>query len=99
MKKEESQSKLGENGGNGKPDKKAVTIFVNGTPFEEEKDEITYLEVVKYAFADAPQHPERTYSVTYKKGHGEKPEGILSPGGRVIVKNQMIFNVKHTGQS
>ena len=97
--KDQSKSNLGENGSNGKPDKKAVTIVVNGTPFVEEKDQITYLEVVKHAFADAPQHPERTYSVTYKRGHGEKPEGILSPGGFVIVKNQMIFNVKHTGQS
>jgi hypothetical protein len=100
MNKEEikEQSKPGP-GGNGNPGKKTVTIFVNSTPFEEEKEEITYLEVVKHAFADAPQLPARTYSVTYKRGHGEKPEGILTPGGKVKVKDQMIFDVKHTGQS
>lgn len=80
-------------------EKKKVTIIVNGAPFEEEKDEITYNEVVTYAFPDFPQHPDRNYSVTYKKGHGNKPEGILSPGGTVKVKDGMEFKVKFTGQS
>lgn len=76
-----------------------VTIFVNGTPHEEEKAEISYSQVVTLAFSDFPQHPERTYSVTYERGQGEKPEGILSPGGSVKIKDGMRFKVKHTGQS
>jgi hypothetical protein len=79
--------------------KKMVTIIVNGTPHEEEKNGITYNEVATLAFPDFPQHSERTYSVTYKRGHGNKPEGILSPGGDVKVKEGMSFKVKHTGQS
>ncbi len=79
--------------------KKMVTIIVNGTPYEEEKNEITYDEVVTLAFSDFPQHPERTYSVTYERAHGNKPIGILSPGGKVRVKEGMTFKVKHTGQS
>ena len=79
--------------------KKKVTIIVNGTPHQEEKDELSYNEVVTLAFPDFPQHPERTYSVTYKNGHGNKPEGILPPGESVKVKDGMIFYVKHTGQS
>lgn len=78
---------------------KLVTIIVNGTQQEEEKNEITYDEVVALAFSDFPQHPERTYSVTYERGHGNKPTGILSPGGEVRVKEGMTFKVKHTGQS
>ena len=46
-----------------------------------------------------PQHPETTYSVTYKRGQGNKPEGTLSPGGTVKVKEGMVFNVSRTGQS
>ncbi|WP_435414962.1 multiubiquitin domain-containing protein [Polaribacter aestuariivivens] len=76
-----------------------VTIIVNGAPYEEEKNEITYEEVVTLAFSDFPQHPERTYSVTYERGQGNKPTGILSPGGKVRVKKGMTFKVKHTGQS
>jgi len=78
---------------------KMVTIVVNGTAYEEEKNEITYDEVVTLAFPDFPQHPERTYSVTYERGQGNKPTGILSPGGKVRVKEGMSFKVKHTGQS
>jgi len=79
--------------------KKKVGIIVNGTPHEVEKDDLSYDEVVTLAFPDFPQHPERTYSVTYQRGHGNKPEGILAPGGSVKVKEGMIFYVKHTGQS
>jgi hypothetical protein len=79
--------------------KKKVTIIINGSQFNVEKDDISYDEVVTLAFPDFPQHPERTYSVTYERGQGNKPAGILSPGGSVKVKNEMIFYVKHTGQS
>lgn len=79
--------------------KKKVTIIVNAFPFKVEKDDISYDEVVTLAFPDFPQHPERTYSVTYERGQGNKPTGILSPGGSVKVKDGMIFYVKHTGQS
>jgi len=79
--------------------KKKVTIVVNGTPHEVEKDEITYNEVVTLAFPDFPQHPEINYSVKYRRGHGNKPEGILSPGASVKVKDEMIFDVSPTGQS
>lgn len=80
-------------------EKKEVTIIVNAEPHEVEKDDITYDEVVTLAFPDFPQHPERTYSITYERGHGNKPAGILSPGGSVKVKAGMTFKVKHTGQS
>jgi hypothetical protein len=79
---------------------KTVTIVVDGTPHQVPKNEfITYAEVVTLAYPDYPQHPEITYSVTYTRGHGEKPEGILDPGGRVKVKEGMSFCVNRTGQS
>ena len=79
---------------------KTVTIVVNGTPHEvPKKEKITYDEVVTLAYPDYPQHREITYSVTYTRGHGERPEGILSPGGSVKVKEGMAFSAKRTGQS
>lgn len=79
---------------------KTVTIVVDGTPHEVPKKElITYTEVVTLAYPDYPQHPEITYSVTYTHGHGDKPEGILAPGGSVKVKEGMSFRVNRTGQS
>ena len=79
--------------------KKSVTIIVEGTPHEWPKGEISYAEVVTLEYPDYPQHPEITYSVKYKKGHGDKPEGPLSPGASVKVKEGMIFSVSPTGQS
>lgn len=79
---------------------KTVTIVVDGTPHEvPKKDEISYEEVVTLAHPDYPQHPDVTYSVTYERGHGSKPEGILPPGGKVKVKDGMSFRVNRTGQS
>ena len=80
-------------------EKKTVTIIVEGTPHEWPKDEITYTEVVTLEVPNYAQHPEITYSVKYKRGQGNKPEGILSPGGSVKVKEGMIFSVSETGQS
>jgi hypothetical protein len=79
---------------------KTVTIVVDGSPHEvPKKEDITYVEVVTLADPSYPQHPEVTYSVTYTRGDGHKPEGILAPGGSVKVKEGMAFIVDRTGQS
>jgi hypothetical protein len=79
--------------------KKMITIVVEGTRHEWPKDDITFVEVVSLEVPDYSQHPEITYSVKYKNGHGSKPEGVLSPGASVKAKEGMIFSVSETGQS
>lgn len=76
-----------------------VTIIVEGTPHRWSKDTISYDEVVTLEVPDYAQHPEITYSVKYKNGPGEKPEGTLAKGESVCVKDGMIFSVSETGQS
>lgn len=78
--------------------KKLVTIIVEATSHEWPKDEITYAEVITLEDPTFPQHPERVYSVTYERAQGNK-SGVLSPGGSVKVKNEMMFYVKDTGES
>ncbi len=80
-------------------EKKTVTIVVEATEHEWPKDLITYTEVVTLEVPDYPQHTDINYSVKYKNGHGNKPEGILAPGASVKVKDGMIFSVSPTGQS
>ena len=82
-----------------KDKKKQVTIVIDGTEHEVEKDEMTYVEIRTLADPEFPLHPNTTYSVTYKRGPGNKPEGTFSPGGSVKVKDGMVFNVSRTGQS
>jgi hypothetical protein len=78
---------------------KEFEIIVDGTPHEWSKGEISYAEVVTLEVPDYAQHPEITYSVMYKNGHRNKPEGTLSPGSSVKVKEGEIFSVSPTGQS
>lgn len=79
--------------------KREVTIVVNARPRVVTKDEISFEEIVTLAF-DAPPAGENTvYTVTYRKGHGNKPEGTLVPGATTKVKEGMIFNVTATDKS
>ena len=80
-------------------EKKLVTIIVEGTPHGWPKDNISYVEVVTLEVPDYSPNSNITYSVTYERGHGNKPEGILAPGTSVKVKEGMIFHVSETGQS
>ena len=81
-------------------EEKTVTIIVEGTEHQWPKNEnITYVQVVTLEVPDYPQHPDITYSVKYKNGQGDKPEGVLSPGGSVKVKEGMIFSVSESGRS
>ena len=80
-------------------EKKLITIVVEGTPHEWPKEDISYAEVVTLEVPDYPRHPEISYSVTYQRGHGHKPDGILAPGASVKVKDGMVFHVSETGQS
>ena len=68
-------------------------------PHEWPEEYISYAQVVTLEVPDYPQHPEITYTVRYKDGPRGKPEGTLSPGGTVKVREGMTFSVSETGQS
>lgn len=78
---------------------KDVTIVVNATQKTVQKDDITYDEVVRLAFETPPYGENTLFSVTYRRGHGNKPEGILATGESVKVKEGMIFDVTATDKS
>jgi len=81
-------------------DSKTVTIIVEGTPHEWPKnEEITYTQVVTLEVPDYSPTSGISYAIKYTRGEGHKPEGILSPGESVKVKEGMIFSVSETGQS
>lgn len=79
-----------------KPDAKTVTIVVNGRERTVTTDDISYDEVVHLAFDPVPTGPNIVITVTYRRGHGNKPEGTMVPGDDVKVKEGMIFNVTAT---
>lgn len=60
---------------------------------------ITFDEVIVLAFGAVSQDPNVSYTVTYKKGDNNKPEGIMVKKDEVKVKNGMRFNVTQTNRS
>lgn len=79
--------------------KVGVTIVVEATPHIWLEKHISYEEVVKLEVPDYSPTSGISYAVKFTRGHGEMPEGVLSPGTKVKVKEGMKFNVSETGQS
>jgi hypothetical protein len=84
----------GGNNGNGPKD---ITIIINGTPHVVAKEEMTFREII--TLAELASGPNVSYTLTYRKGHGNKPEGSLVERDVVKVKDGMIFNATATDKS
>lgn len=78
---------------------KEVTIIVNSREKTVSEKELTYSEIVALAFDNPPTGPLVYFTITYRRGHGNKPEGTLSEGESVKVKDGMIFDVTATDKS
>ena len=67
---------------------------------EVSKDTLTFADIVELAYGHPPEGGDTIkYTITYKRGHGEKPEGTLVEGDSVKGKEGMIFNVTRTDKS
>ena len=78
---------------------KEYTIIVNGREKVVDKKELTFDEIIALAFDPPPTGQFIVFTVTYRRGHGNKPEGTLLPGETVTIKQGMIFNVTATDKS
>lgn len=83
-----------------KKPQKAVEIIIDGTPYEWEKEKISYEEVVDLTYDGQPPQGENVeITVAFHRGHGDKDEGDLAPGEEVKVKKGMVFDVTATDRS
>jgi hypothetical protein len=78
---------------------KQFTIVVNAREKTFTGREISFNQVVELAFGSVSPNPNIVYSVTYKRGEGNKPEGSMEKGDTVKIKDGMIFNVTQTDKS
>lgn len=78
---------------------KEFTIIVNTREKKFIGREISFDQVVELAFGSVSSEPNIVYTVTYKRGEGNKPEGDMEKGDTVKVKDGMIFNVTQTDKS
>ncbi len=78
---------------------KEFTIVVNAQPKSVAGRELSFEQVVDLAFPGVPQGGNRIYTVTYRRGEGNKPEGSLIAGETVKIKEGIVFNVTPTDKS
>ena len=74
-------------------------IFVNTRPKETTKRELSFDDVVRLAFENPPSGPNVKFTIVYRNGPKRNPQGNLTDGKSVFVKNGMIFDVTPTDKS
>ena len=85
-----------------KPDQpdKEIMIIVNGREKTVAiREELTFHQLVALAFDDPPTGRFIYFTITYRRGPGNKPEDTLVEGETVKLKDGMIFNVTYTDKS
>lgn len=78
---------------------KSFTIIVNGRSKHFVGEEITFAQIIALAFDNPPSGSGVIFTITYKRGPNNKPEGSVVEGRSVKVKEGMVFNVSYTDKS
>jgi hypothetical protein len=81
----------------GKP--KTYKIYVNGQEKVVTSKIVSYEQIVALAFPNPVTGQNIRYTVGYEDGPHKNPSGSLMPGGKVYVKDGMIFDVTPTDKS
>ncbi|MDR3714752.1 MAG: multiubiquitin domain-containing protein [Puia sp.] len=74
-------------------------LIINAKDHHWHKKTITYAEVVKIPYPQYTEKENEIYTVTYKKGPIQNPQGQMVSGDKVFVKNKMLFHVTPTDKS
>jgi hypothetical protein len=78
----------------------AITVIVNGRPRVVHRSQLSFCEVVQLAFDPTPVGTNIIFTVTYRNGGDPcHPDGILTEGKNVKIKEGTIFNVTATDKS
>jgi hypothetical protein len=78
---------------------KDFTIFVNGRKKEVTTKTLSFDQLVALAFNPVQVGPNVMFTITYRKGPHKNPEGTLTEGATVKIKDGMIFDVTETTKS
>jgi hypothetical protein len=76
-----------------------LILIVNAREKDWNNKTITFKEVVTLHYGSFDPNPKVSYSITYKNGPRQNPEGIMSLGETLFVKNKMQFHVSRTNES
>ena len=76
-----------------------TTIIVNGRQKQVTGRFVAFSQIVALAFDPVRTEPLVLYTVAYSRGPQANPEGELLAGGKVKIKNRMVFLVTETDKS
>ena len=78
---------------------KQYTVILNGRETVVTQHDLSYEELVELAFGNQPTSDTTLYTVSYRRGEGNRPEGSLVAGQSLKVKNGMLIDVTPTDRS
>lgn len=99
MSAQPQQQDKSDNPGNGKDRPRGITIVINARERTITSKELTFEQIVALAFPTAPSGENVLFTISFRRGHGDKPEGSLLAGETVKIKNGMVFVVSATDKS
>jgi hypothetical protein len=100
MSQQQQEKQQGQGSENGHGKAHETTIVVNAQEKTVPEKEISFEELVSLAYdGNPPTGDNWEFTVTYRRGHGEKPQGQLVAGESVKVKEGMVFDVYGTDKS
>jgi hypothetical protein len=74
-------------------------IIVNARPKVVTERFLSFAQIVGLAFDNPPTGPNIMFTITYRNGPPQNPEGSLLEGQSVKIKDKMVFNVTPTDKS
>jgi len=81
------------------PNEKEITIIVNGREKAVAEKELNEEQLVQLAYDNPPVGEFVCFTITYRRGHGNKPTGTLEEDELLKLKEGMIINVTAADKS
>jgi len=88
-----------DNPGHGDDQPREITIVINARERTITDTELTFQQIVALAFPTAPTGENVLFTISFRRGQGNKPEGSLLAGETVKTKDGMVFVVSATDKS
>lgn len=81
------------------PERATVPVLVNGRNRELATREVTYEDLIGLAFPQLPATGDRLFTVTYRQGPADRPEGSLVPTQTLRATQGTVIHVTATDKS
>lgn len=80
-------------------EREPLILIVNAERKPWTKETISFTEVIVLAYGQVSTNPNTVYTVTYRNGPNQNPEGAMDKGDVVVVKHKMEFDVSFCNKS